>query len=109
MKNAVCTCQSPPFSYLDFDVTDLGQDPGYGEVSIQRCRKCGARWVKYLIEEEHHAQSGRWWRVPISSEDSLAVTAENALAYVERQEWCFVGGSFHKGGIHILVSPIKVV
>lgn len=103
-----CTCQNPPFYYLDFDEIDLGWDPRYGEVSIQTCKKCGTKWVKYLIEEEHHSKSGRWWRAQISNEDNLALTAGNAKEYVERQEWCFVGGSFYEVGIHKIMKPIKV-
>ena len=107
-----CACYKPPFFYLDFDEIELGDSGSYGSVSLQTCKKCGAKWVKYLIEEPHHTKSGRWWRAPISNEDSLTLTAENALEYVERQEWCLAGGSYYEGVYpgcdHKCVKPIRV-
>lgn len=110
MHHALCKCDRPPFSYKDFESTGLGEDPGdsFAEVELGTCKHCGARWLKYLIEWPHHSQSSRWWRVRLDDEYALAMTAADAKAYIEAQDWCFVGGSFHGKGTHQVRHPIHV-
>lgn len=105
----MCTCFDLPFCYLDFDTLDLAPDGSLAEAQIDTCKKCGTRWVKYMIEQPYFSKSGRWWRAPISKTDSSALTANNAKAYIEQQEWCFVGGSFYDGKIKIKTRPIVVI
>ncbi len=108
-RMTACTCQNPPFFYLNFDTRDLGRNEEYGEVSIEVCKQCGSKWVRYSIEDEQHSRSGRWWRAQIlNDEDGLVLTAGNAKEFIERQEWCFAGGSFYEIGVHKMMKPIKV-
>ncbi len=105
-----CTCMTPPFSHLDYDTIVLGDDPAYtcGEVRVDTCKVCGAMWVNYLIEEPHYTRSGRWWRAPLKEDNFPGLTSANAKAYIEAQEWCFVGGSYHDGPIQKQTKPIAV-
>lgn len=103
-----CDCERPPFNYADYKIEILGEDTTYGEVSLNQCLKCGAYWLKYLIEEPHYTNSGRWWRIRISKGELKAITVENAKEYIMSQDTCFVGGSFYKQGIHKQERPIIV-
>jgi hypothetical protein len=100
-----CKCEKPPFSYLDFTTTDLGCDYNGAEVSIDQCKICGTKWLKYLIEEPHYSNSGRWWRA-ILNESS--VNAEMAKDYIQSREWCFLGGSFYNTTGKKIDAPIKI-
>ncbi len=104
-----CKCHEPPFSYLDFDTINLGEDQNGAEVTIDACKQCGKKWLKYLIEQPHYSYSGRWWRAPITGVADTGITSEIAKDYLESLEWCFVGGSFHQAGIHKIKRPIRVV
>ena len=103
-----CRCQQPPFRYLDFAREQIGMDAFNADVSIDTCKACGSLWLVYLIEEEHYTKSGRWWRVPISAAERKALAADNARAIIERSQWCFVGGSFHKSTGYRKDGPIVV-
>ena len=87
---------------------DLGVDFNYGEVSINTCKKCKTKWLKYLIEEEHYTKSGRWWRVPIDISIANSLTAENAKELLESLDWSFIGGSYYDGKIRKIEKPIKI-
>ncbi|MBU2983979.1 hypothetical protein KO528_01330 [Saccharophagus degradans] len=100
-----CACEKPPFNYLDYKTTNLGEDNNGAEVSIDHCKKCGSNWVKYLIEEPHYSNSGRWWRA-ISSEPALS--ADIAKEYIQSREWCFIGGSFHNSTGKKVYAPITI-
>lgn len=87
-------CKNPPFYFEDYEIEELGVDENfkYAEVTVDTCKKCGAKWLEYLIEEEHYTKSGRWWRTPIEGNYFNNLTALNAKEYLELSEWCFVGG-----------------
>jgi len=91
----VCYCESPSFDYRDYEITDLGMDSNYADISISICKKCGSRWLKYLIEEEYYSKSGRWWRVKL---DLPKIDTEAAKEYIENQTSCFIGGSYFGHG-----------
>jgi len=92
----VCHCESPPFDYRDYEIIDLGMTSDYADISIEVCKKCGVRWLKYLIEEEHISKSGRWWRARL---ELPVIDKEAAKEYIESQKSCFTGGSYfgHSG------------
>jgi hypothetical protein len=101
-----CACAEPPFHYLNFERVALGMDPFHAEVSIDTCKRCGTPWLVYLIEQEHHTGSGRWWRVALSSEMGKGPTVAEARSIVEQASWCFVGGSFYNSTGHRVNAPI---
>jgi len=103
-----CSCDEPPFHYLDFRDEDLGVDPHHAEVMLDTCKKCGTMWLVYIKEEAHYTRSGRWWRVPISREEREALTVADAKPFIERSPWCFVGGSFHDSPGFRVSAPIVV-
>jgi len=72
------------------------------------CRRCGKRWVNYLVEDPHMSHSGRWWRAPLPKKAAVDLSAEEARRYLQEQEWCYVGGSFYGGKISKEPFPISV-
>lgn len=98
MPSDDCRCMSPPFWYRHFDTKDLGLDKttGWlGEVSIERCKKCGREWLNYLYENEAFTKSGRWYRGLLTPEQARQVTPGTALATLAALRWHFRGGSFY--------------
>ena len=104
----MCKCEQPPFHYKDFETVYLGEDDNFASVTIDRCRLCGQKWLKYLVEEEYYTKSGRWWRVPVGPDKVETLTANNAKAFIASSKWCFGGGSFYDGKIHLTEAPIRV-
>jgi hypothetical protein len=97
MAAADCRCLTPPFQYTDFESRAVGVDESGGrfaEVSIERCRACERKWLRYFYEQEAFSESGRWYRVPISDDEATSVTASTALALMSRHSWHFYGGSY---------------
>jgi hypothetical protein len=92
-----CCCTTPPFHYTDFDSAVIGVDETngrFGEVSIETCRRCGSKWLRYFAEFEGFTKSGRWYRGLLSEDAARSVTPETAVAVLEALEWRFVGGSY---------------
>ena len=92
-----CRCMSPPFRYEDFDSAAVGVDETngrFGQVSIETCKACGARWLRYFVEYEDTPRSGRWYRGRVSAEAAAAVTPETAVTALQGLEWRFAGGSY---------------
>jgi hypothetical protein len=97
-----CLCFRPPFDYRDYVSEPVGIDmtnQRFGEVSIQTCKRCGTKWLHYLVEYEAFTTSGRWFRGLISEEALAAITPSGAIPYLEQLPWYFMGGSyFHSRG-----------
>ena len=92
-----CRCLHPPFASRDFDSVPVGVDESGGrfaEVSIETCRSCGQRWLRYLVEHEAFPKSGRWYRGLVAEETARTITPETALGVLEGLPWRFAGGSF---------------
>jgi len=92
-----CRCLKPPFYPSSFDSVMVGVDEGngrFGEVSIETCRICSRRWLRYLSEYEAFPKSGRWYRGLVTGEVARTVTPETALAVLGGLEWRFAGGSY---------------
>ena len=70
-------------------------DEKFGEVSTQRCSKCGQQWVRYLLEDEAFSRSGRWYLGAIDGQ----ITVESARGQLEAclEFWC--GGSYFDGKV----------
>lgn len=89
---------TPAFSYRHFETKVLGVDQAIrwsGDVSMDRCKKCGREWLKYLYENEAFTKSGRWYLGLITPEQAQEVTAGTALALLASLSWHFYGGSYY--------------
>jgi hypothetical protein len=104
-----CTCRQPPFWFVDYYTVHLGEDSRGADISLLTCKHCGATWLTYLIEEPHYSRSGRWWRVEITAENTIAVSAATARQCVERSAEGFAGGSYFNSRGHAITAPIKVL
>jgi len=95
-----CRCMNPPFYYLDFESISLGEDEtdkvNSTEVTIETCRSCGSKSLRYFFEHPLFAHSGTWYRGLITDEIARSARADNAIALIESLEWYFRGGSFYK-------------
>ena len=92
-----CRCMAPPFDFADFDSEPLGIDQTNGrfaEVSVETCRACGAKWLRYFVEFEAFTASGRWYRGLVTAERLRTLTPELAVTLLESLPWYFYGGSY---------------
>jgi hypothetical protein len=91
-----CHCSEPTFNYTDYASKHVGVDETngrHGDVTIQQCRSCGALWLKYLLEWEWYAESGRWYRGQMTPEQAESLTPQNAAEMLGALPWHFYGGS----------------
>jgi hypothetical protein len=106
--SSFCKCQSPPFCFSDYSVKQFGEDSTGANVSIETCLHCGRKWLKYIIEEPHYSQSGRWWRVLIATETVPSVSAHAARSYIEAQTEVFRGGSYFRTSGEKILGPLHI-
>ncbi len=93
-----CRCFTPPFSYTDYVSEPIGIDmtnQRCGEVSLETCKHCGTKWLKYLVEYEAFTASGRWFRGLITDVQLATFDPQNAVPFLEQMPWHFVGGSYY--------------
>lgn len=96
--------------YTQFDeVREVGVDSTdgrYADVTILKCRSCGAFWLRYHFEVEAFTGSGRWYRGLIDEPTASAITPEKAFAYLNALPSYGFGGSFfrHAGAVRIKPS-----
>lgn len=106
-----CRCMTPPFDFRDFDARPVGTDTTngrFGEVSVETCKACGAKWLHYFVEFEAFSESGRWYRGLVTADMVAALTPEGSVSLLEQLPWYFAGGSYfnstgHKGSGRILL------
>jgi hypothetical protein len=94
-----CKCMTPPFHYLDYETESIGVDETngrFGEVTIETCRSCGSKWLRYFVEFESFSESGRWYRGLVSPEVIATITPETALEAINSLPWHFYGGSYFR-------------
>lgn len=92
-----CQCMTPPFSHTDFDSESIGTDETkgrYGDVSVETCKACGSKWVRYYVAYEGFTASGRWYRGLVIDDMLSSLTPENAVELLESLPWHFAGGSY---------------
>jgi hypothetical protein len=90
---------TPPFSYLDYDAVSLGVDMTegrYGEVTVETCKACGAKWLRYFVEWEWFSESGRWYRGLVTHEMLESLKPEQAPELLASLPWYFYGGSYFR-------------
>ncbi len=100
MNKEDCKCQQLENPhYKNYLSRTVGIDKNHGEVNIQTCIFCDQSWLRYFIEYESFSQSGRWYSGMISERDANKITPENAIAFLEKLDWCFCGGSYFGGKV----------
>ena len=90
---------TPPVSYLDYETESLGVDMTkgrHGEVTVETCRACGSKWLRYLIEWEWLSESGHWYRGLVTREMIESLRPEQAVELLEGLPWYFYGGSYFR-------------
>jgi len=93
-----CTCFEPESFRDDFERTVLGLDRTsgrLGEVSLDRCRRCGRLWLHYFVEYPDVPDSSRWYRAPVTAEMAQAVAPQSAVALLESLPWRLQGGAYY--------------
>ena len=88
---------TPPFHYTDFDSDFIGVDKTngrFGEVSVEICKTCGSKWLRYFVEYAAFTASGRWYRGLASQEMLGSLTPEGAVEALQNLAWHFYGGSY---------------
>lgn len=106
-----CGCLTPPFSYLDYDSESLGTDPTngrYGQVTVETCKACGSKWLRYLVEYESFSESGRWYRGLVTPAMVESLTPEQAPGLLASLSWHFYGGSYFRTTGRRGSGPIRV-
>lgn len=92
-----CACMTPSFPHDGFERQFVGVDDGGGrfaEVSVERCRRCGQRWLRYAFETEGFSRSGRWYRGAVTAAQAKRVSAASAIVVLANLPWHFYGGSY---------------
>jgi hypothetical protein len=92
-----CRCLTPSFDYRDFDSAALGVDETdgrFGEVTIETCKVCGRRWLRYFVEYEAFSRSGRWYRGLVTDAIACTVQPESAVDVLQSLAWRFAGGDY---------------
>lgn len=98
-----CLCLVEPLQFNHYaEVRFIGVDETFGrfgEVTLKQCRHCGQHWLHYFVEYEHLKGSGRWYLGLITPEQAQTLQPQEAVAYLEKLEWCFHGGSYFEGRV----------
>jgi hypothetical protein len=92
-----CACLETGPRYPDVDRHHVGVDETEGrfaDVTIERCTRCGQRWLRYQLEYEAFTKSGRWAEAPITEEEATTMTPVAAAGYLDAAAWHIYGGSF---------------
>lgn len=103
-NGAECPCLEGDTQHLGFEQRHVGVDSDFGEVTVERCRRCGRYWLHYLVEYEYLTAAGRWFRGILSPEAAASMKAASAKKTLETLDWYFRGGSAF-GGKVIRTSP----
>ncbi len=106
-----CRCLTPPFDYRDFDSAAVGVDETngrFGEVSIETCRLCDRRWLRYVVEYEAFSRSGRWYRGLVTDAIARSVQPESAVKVLQSLAWRFAGGDYFDSTGFKSTGPVVV-
>lgn len=93
-----CKCMHPPLDYRDYDLdpaSDIfGDDRNGGEITVEKCKHCSTKWLRYFVEYPAFTASGRWCRGVVTDSELADLTTENALSFLEQRPWYLYGGSY---------------
>lgn len=93
-----CACMHPPLHYKDFEIDPASDyfvdDVNGGEITIEKCRHCSTKWLRYFIEYPAFTSSGRWCRGVVTDAELSSLTTEKTLEFLEGLPWYLYGGSY---------------
>ena len=99
-KTCMCSCMTPPLDYTTFESADdlkkFGPDRWCGESTVERCKHCGTLWLRYFVEYEAFASSGRWCQAPVTKHELTNLAEDDVLSHIASQPRYIFGGSFFK-------------
>jgi hypothetical protein len=100
LKQQHCPCMAPPVTADNFKPYISWYDEahyGYAEVLI--CKKCASHWLKYTLEFEGYAGSGRWYRGLLNPLKSRQSQISDPTKYLSELPWYIHGGLYfnHNG------------
>jgi hypothetical protein len=72
----------------DVGITDDGWD-----ITRMTCTSCGTAWLRAYRGQDMYPRAGRYFRVPVKSQQIENLTASAALQLIESSELRLVGGS----------------
>lgn len=106
-----CKCMTPPLHYQDVEQDAAGdlfqEDRWGGEITVERCKSCGTKWIRYFIEYPAFTSSGRWCRAPVTDEVLRNLSADEVLAYIVNQPLYLYGGSFFGSSGKVGTRPVN--
>jgi len=105
MATRVCACIELGNIVLE-QLSNLGMDKFYGEVSILKCPNCQQLWLRYLYENESVSGSGRWFACPISDSEKQTLTPDSAVKLMNSKSWFYSGGSYFNGVVSRSQPPV---
>lgn len=95
-----CVCMNPPLHYEDFEIDPASDtfrdDANGGEITVEKCRHCGTKWLRYFVEYPAFTSSGRWCRGVVTDEELAQLTTETVLPFLGDLPWHLYGGSYFK-------------
>lgn len=98
MQKTGCICENLPPQHDNYTaISYLGQDLTNGrfaDVTIQECKFCKRKWLKYFVEFEYRSNSGRFYMGIADDKELQKITPENSISYIENLEWYIYGGSY---------------
>ena len=97
-ERTACVCMHPPLHHEDFELDPLSDtfsdDADGGEITVETCRHCGTKWLRYFIEHPAFPSSGRWWRGVVTDTELSGLTTNTVLDFLGRLPWHLYGGSY---------------
>jgi len=103
----ICPCLEGDVHFQNFDRREVGDGPDFGEVSINKCKRCGRDWLEYFIEYEYFTASGRWFRGVVAPATAASINPADVKTILEGLEWYFRGGSAFGGRVMKTSGPLK--
>jgi hypothetical protein len=94
-----CPCLEGETYFQNLEHRALGMDSADGEVSVDKCKRCGRYWLHYLMEYEYLSRSGRWFRGVVTPKVAATVKSDDARRIIESLDYYFRGGSAFGGKV----------
>ncbi len=79
----------------------------YADVALRRCASCRRLWLRYAVEREFYTSAGKWAEALIGEADAESMIPEEAAGFIDRAEWCVVGGGFYNSAGLRTKGPIQ--
>lgn len=90
-----CVCMNPPLHYDDFEIDPVSdsfhEDANGGEITVEKCRHCGTKWLCYFVEYPAFTSSGRWCRGVVTDDELSRLGTEMVLSCLGGLPWHLYG------------------